>query len=256
MRRGLLADLFVGVAVKRLSAVDADPKRSNQHEVGTTREMRDAFLGEEQHRRFDAIYIWLGEDQDAFTIEGIVTHYDARAQNPRRSAEWQLYYHSNPVTEAMCQGDTLFLARDENDILYFIVAPYASTSERQLSWLFNLRPAGPEFVAREISRMSLNLISPLASFWTRSALSMKSRKWTGLIALLTSTGMSFQEPWNSRIWRALRFKERMPATNRTRHSWLGSITKRRFFDGWNAESYRPASRQGSSTVKILTSMGS
>lgn len=44
MNKGLLSEYFEGVAVKRLSAVDADPKRSNQHEVGTTHEMR-RFLG-------------------------------------------------------------------------------------------------------------------------------------------------------------------------------------------------------------------
>jgi hypothetical protein len=32
MRRGLLSDYFEGVAVKRMSAVEADPKRSHQHE--------------------------------------------------------------------------------------------------------------------------------------------------------------------------------------------------------------------------------
>ena len=40
MKRGVLADYFAGVSVKRLSAVDANPVRSNQHEIGTTREMR------------------------------------------------------------------------------------------------------------------------------------------------------------------------------------------------------------------------
>ena len=35
MQRGQLSDYFEGVGVKRLSAVDAEPKTSNQHEVGT-----------------------------------------------------------------------------------------------------------------------------------------------------------------------------------------------------------------------------
>ena len=34
MKRGQLADYFEGVGVKRLSAVDAEPMTSNQHEVG------------------------------------------------------------------------------------------------------------------------------------------------------------------------------------------------------------------------------
>ncbi|WP_111735568.1 type II restriction endonuclease [Roseovarius amoyensis] len=150
MKRGQLADYFEGVGVKRLSAVDTEPKTSNQHEVGTTRGMRGAFLGEDHQRKFDAVYVWLGEDQDGITAEGWATHYDARRNKPR-AAEWRLYYPSNPVTEAMKAGDTLFLAKDRHEILWFIVAPEGSTSEQQLFWLFGLRPEGQSFVSREFT---------------------------------------------------------------------------------------------------------
>ena len=150
MRRGQLRDYFAGVGVKRLSAVDAEPVVSNQHEVGTTREMRRQFLGEDQHRRFPAIYVWLGEDQDGFTAEGSATHYNACEQKPR-AAEWRLYYPSNPVTEAMRERDTLFLAMTNDGLLYFIVASDGSTSKRQLSWLFGLNPMGRSFVSREVT---------------------------------------------------------------------------------------------------------
>ena len=119
MRRGYLRDCFTGVGVKRLSAVDAEPKRSNQHEVGTTRAMRTQFLGEEQHRRYPTTYIWLGEEQDGLTVEGVVTHYDTREQQPHRAPEWRLYYLSNAVTETMREGDTLFLSMSgEGDSLF------------------------------------------------------------------------------------------------------------------------------------------
>ena len=150
MRRGELRDYFAGAGVKRLSAVDAEPHSSNQHEVGTTRDMRHQFLGETQHQRFRAVYIWLGEHEEALSSEGTATHYDAREQQVHRAPEWRLYYPSNPVTEAMRQGDTLFLAMTNDQILYFIVAPEGSTSERQLSWLFDLRPSGQTFVSREV----------------------------------------------------------------------------------------------------------
>ncbi|MFZ1471275.1 MAG: type II restriction endonuclease [Paracoccaceae bacterium] len=151
MKRGVLADYFAGVGVKRLSAVDANPVRSNQHEIGTTREMRKDFLGENHQQKFPAIYVWLGEDQDGFTAEGWATHYDARLNKPDRAAEWRLYYPSNPVTETMQEGDTLFLAKDRDGVLWFIVAPAGSTSEQQLFWLFGLRPEGRSFVSREVS---------------------------------------------------------------------------------------------------------
>ncbi len=151
MQRGQLSDYFEGVGVKRLSAVDAEPKKSNQHEVGTTKEMRNEFLGETNQQKFPAIYIWLGGDQEGFTEESWATHYDSRLKNPDRSPEWRLYYPSNPVTEAMRAGDTLFLAKDQGGVLWFIVAPEGSTSEQQLFWLFGLRPEGKSFVSREFS---------------------------------------------------------------------------------------------------------
>lgn len=151
MKRGQLSDYFEGVGVKRLSAVDAEPKTSNQHEVGTTVKMRDDFLGETHQQKFPAIYIWLGGDQEGFTEDSWATHYDARIKNEDRAPEWRLYYPSNPVTEAMKAGDTLFLAKDQGGVLWFIVAPEGSTSEQQLFWLFGLRPEGKSFVSREFS---------------------------------------------------------------------------------------------------------
>lgn len=151
MKHGQLRDYFSGVGVKRLSAVDAEPKRSNQHEVGTTKEMRAQFLGEDQHERFQAVYVWLGQDQDVRAVEGSATHYDARENQPLRAPEWRLYYPSNPVTEAMHEGDTLFLAKHNDGRLYFIVAPQRSSSEQQLFWLFGLRPEGRFFVSRRFT---------------------------------------------------------------------------------------------------------
>lgn len=150
MKRGQLSDYFAGVGVKRLSAVDAEAQSSNQHEVGTTSKMRADFLGQTHREEFKAIYIWLGEEHEGFTEESWATHYDARINKPR-SAEWRLYYPSNPVTEVMKEGDTLFLAKDHSDVLWFIVAPEGSTSEQQLFWLFGLRPEGKSFVSREFS---------------------------------------------------------------------------------------------------------
>lgn len=152
MKRGQLADYFVGVGVKRLSGVDADWDISNQHEVGTTREMRNDFLGATHQESFRTVYVWLGGDQDGFTVQDTATHYDTRINKPDRAPEWRLYYPTNAVTEAMRAGDTLFLAKDRNSRLYFIVTPGGSTSERQLFWLFNLNPQESGlFVSRAFS---------------------------------------------------------------------------------------------------------
>ena len=151
MRRGELCDYFAGVGVKRLSAVDADSSRSNQHEVGTTRAMREHFLGQTQHQEYKVLYVWLGDDENVFSVESVATHYDARVRQKHRSPEWRLYYPSNQVTEAMREGDTLFLAMHREGHLYFIVAEAGSTSEQQLIWLFDIQPKGRIFVSKEIS---------------------------------------------------------------------------------------------------------
>lgn len=135
MNKGQLSEYFDGVAVKRLSRVDANPEISNQHEVGTTKEMRH-FLGENHQQKFDASYIWLGDEQDGFSFGDFATHYDTRLNQPNRSAEWRLYYSSNAVTDLMKEGDTLFLAKRPGDVLLFIVVPAESTIESQLLWLF------------------------------------------------------------------------------------------------------------------------
>lgn len=150
MEYGQLADYFEGVGAKQLSAVDAEPKSSNQHEVGTTLKMRGEFLGVDHKRRFDAVFIWLGQNQDGIATDGWATHYDTRLNRPR-PPEWRLYYPSNMVTEAMKAGDTLFLAKDRRGRLFFIVAPNGSTSEQQLCWLFGLRPEGARFVSRHMA---------------------------------------------------------------------------------------------------------
>jgi hypothetical protein len=134
MKRGHLSEYFEGVAVKTLSAVDATPSKSNQHEIGTTVEMR-RFLGLGK-RQFTVCYLWLGGEQEGVSEAGWATHYDTRENQPHRSPEWRLYYPSNPVTEMMTAGDTLFVAKRPGDVLLFIVTPAGSTIQNQLLWLF------------------------------------------------------------------------------------------------------------------------
>jgi len=150
VRRGHLSDYFVGVGVKILSAVDANPARSHQHEIGTTAEMR-RFLGNEK-RIFQTRYLWLGGEQESISAQGVATHYDTREKQPHRSPEWRLYYDGNPVTEAMQTGQTLFLAQRPDESLLFIVTPSDSTLRNQLLWLFGFTVQPTlRFSSKEIS---------------------------------------------------------------------------------------------------------
>lgn len=156
MKLGYLSDFFDGVAVKRLAVVDADPSSSNQHEV-TGSEPLLRILGREprkQTSRFDATYIWLGGEQEAISEPGKLSWYDSREKDKTRSAEWRLYYQTNPVTEIMQPGNTLFVARQNDGHILFIVVPENSTIEQQLLWLFGITAQlslefSPQTITRE-----------------------------------------------------------------------------------------------------------
>lgn len=136
IRRGLLTDYFVAVAVKRLSAVEADTSRSNQHEYNGVNQLK-ALLGEDQPRRFPTRFVWLGEEQEAVSEDGILTWYDARARHPTRS-EYRLYFPPTMVSELASAGDAMFIARRPDGSLMVIITPAASTMQNQLLWLFGI----------------------------------------------------------------------------------------------------------------------
>ena len=113
--------------------------------------MRAQFLGEDQQRRFDVVYVQIRDESEALIAQGKATHYDTRLGQPSRSPEWRLYYESNVVTETMQEGDTLFLALDSRGRLFFIVTSPASNIETQLLWLFDLKPTGGKFASRAVA---------------------------------------------------------------------------------------------------------
>jgi hypothetical protein len=150
LRRGSLADHFEGVAAKRLSVVETDPERSNQHEFNGVGALRRLF-GDDDRREIPARFVWLGEEQEGITEEGTISWYDARRAHPTRT-EYRLYYPSNAVMNAMKAGDFFLVATLKDGSAMAIVAPGDSTIESQLRWLFGLeQQAGLEFAAREIT---------------------------------------------------------------------------------------------------------
>lgn len=151
LRRGSIADHFEGVAAKRLSAVETDPQRSNQHEFNGVDALRRLFRDNDR-REIAARFIWLGEEQEGFSEEGTISWYDARRRHPTRT-EYRLYYPSNAVMNAMKAGDLFLVATLRDGSAMVIIAPGDSTIESQLRWLFGLEDqAGMKFAAREIEQ--------------------------------------------------------------------------------------------------------
>jgi hypothetical protein len=151
MKQGTLGQYFKGVAVKRLSAVETDPKRSNQHEFNGRNVFRD-LLGLER-RSFEARFIYLGDEQEGFSETSKVSWYDSRQKVAHRSAEYRLYYRKNAVIQTAKEGDALFVALRTDNTIMFVVTPAGSTIESQLLWLFGLPDQRElKFAAHEITK--------------------------------------------------------------------------------------------------------
>ncbi|MCU0733045.1 MAG: type II restriction endonuclease, partial [Hyphomonas sp.] len=137
MKYGYLSQFFTGVAAKRLRAVEADPKKSNQHEFNGVSALK-ALLGAEPFERRPTAFVWLGGENEGVSEEAWVTWYDSRVGKPR-AAEWRLYFPPNAVMDLACAGDLLVVARRRGDDGFLvIVTPSGSTVENQLAWLFGL----------------------------------------------------------------------------------------------------------------------
>lgn len=137
MKRGYLSEYFEGVAVKRLSAVEADTTRSNQHEYNATKDML-AFMGRPSERsQLVARFIYLDDRADEPIIEdAFLTLYDSRGNQSHRSAEYRFYFPTSPVSEKASEGDLLLLARKRDGSMLVVIAANGSSAVNQLEWLF------------------------------------------------------------------------------------------------------------------------
>lgn len=159
-----ISDYFEGVAAKYLSAVDADPGRSHQHEIGGLPAAGfKQYLGapgKAEEYRFKAKQIYFTDESVAPDIsEGMVTWYDCRRKQPHRSAEFRLYYNTNAVTELLEEGDFLLVAKMRDGSLLMIFTPAGSTIESQLRLLFGLDHVDESFTSGTLD--SVQLLLPL-----------------------------------------------------------------------------------------------
>lgn len=137
MKRGYLSEYFEGVAAKRLSAVEADETRSNQHEYNTTRAML-AFMGRPTERtRLPARFIYMSdEDEQPVFEDAFLTLYDSRENQPHRSAEYRFYFPTTQVSQLAGENDLLVIAKRRDGGLLVIIAEDGSSAANQIEWLF------------------------------------------------------------------------------------------------------------------------
>lgn len=108
---GRLVDHFEGVGAKRLSATEATSAGvSNGHELAASGPVLH-MLGRSR-QEFQCRYLYFG-DVDYLEDSSIITLYDARENQPKRSPEWRLYYPAGcQPMEAMQPGDWCWIALD------------------------------------------------------------------------------------------------------------------------------------------------
>jgi hypothetical protein len=139
MKRGHLSQYFEAVAAKRLTAVEADPKNSNQHEFNGTVALKKMLGTYEtgETTNFNSRFIYMGEKDETVTSDGTLSWYDSRFEKPRAS-EWRLYFKNTDVSEMARPGDLLILGKRTDGTILTIVAAAGSTAENQLLWLFDV----------------------------------------------------------------------------------------------------------------------
>lgn len=136
MKAGYLSQYFTGVAIKNLSAVEADPYISNQHEFNGVNGLKKIFGRPEGKKKFNTRFIYLNDHDDEPVIaDGFLTWYDARANHPTRS-ECRLYFPTTQVSMCAAEGDLLVIGLKPDSSALVIIVEDGSTIKNQIKWLF------------------------------------------------------------------------------------------------------------------------
>lgn len=194
MNNGFLSQYFDAIAAKKLSAVEINLAKSHQHEFNGSRELKNVLRTTEK-TQFTTKFMWIEEQNEALSEDGIVTWYDARENHPTRS-EYRLYFPSNAIIEMAKEGDTLFIAKRTDGTLLIILASSGSTIESQLYWLFGLSvPTERGFNLSEIDQNDHEI-----DFATRF--------------ILDELGIEVEEPENDYLDKLLQpFMDKFPTTS-------------------------------------------
>jgi hypothetical protein len=103
--------------IKTLSAVEALPSRSHQHEFNGVVELKQIFglTGFSRPSKFSIRGTNISTDAD-------VTWYDARASHPTRT-EHRLYFQTNAVMSHAHEGTNIIVGFDASNQLHIVLIP-------------------------------------------------------------------------------------------------------------------------------------
>jgi hypothetical protein len=150
MTGGVLSAWFSGAVFKRLSAVETDITRSNQHEFNGSKPLVELF-GKEHPQKLRTDFIRMSDDGGVLAETGMLTWYDARARHPTRS-EYRLYYYENAVTANAREGDFLLIGKRHDGSTLVLMAPGSGLAAARIAWLFGIEvEPGAAFAALDLS---------------------------------------------------------------------------------------------------------
>jgi hypothetical protein len=121
------------VALKRLAAVEVEANTSNQHEFNATILRRGLGISETRVGGALTIAFYTRDGEEPVIEDTTYTLYDSRENQPRRSAEYRLYYASPVVGRLARQGDLLVIYQAEGDALQAIIARPGTRAEKDLT---------------------------------------------------------------------------------------------------------------------------
>jgi len=140
MKAGYLSEFFSGVAIKTLSAVEADTARSHQHEFNGVADLIRLFGRAEGKQVYNTRFIYLNDGDDEPVVDdAALTWYDARERHPTRS-EHRLYFPTTQVSVCAAAGDLLVIGKRRDNSLLVVIAQGGSTIANQVQWLFSVAP--------------------------------------------------------------------------------------------------------------------
>jgi hypothetical protein len=152
MKKGFLSSYFDEIAIKRLSSVEVDPEKSNQHEINGVSGLVKMFgkAGAEK-RKITTNFLYISDNEGDFeSSKESITWYDSRFKHPART-EHRLYYPSNDVTRKFSENDLLIIAKQSNGEVLFLSVEAGSSLENQILWLFDSEKISNSFQIKDIS---------------------------------------------------------------------------------------------------------
>lgn len=153
MDRNKLSTFFEGISIKKLSEVEINPVKSNQHEFNGVAGLKK-ILGRDR-KTFSAKFIYL-DDNETIAADGSLTWYDARVDHPSRS-EYRLYYTGNEVLEKANINDSLIIIKLKDESVLVLIVKENTTIENQIIWLFKLDHISDKFQIQDFDEKDIQL---------------------------------------------------------------------------------------------------